>query len=82
MSNLSQPIWEMAVHLAVAGGVFDCVFLYYLFSHRPTVTPNKWLQRRNSGLSTPDYGIFIDSPLFQCHRVDSRKKTPLLKILG
>ena len=59
MSNLSQPIWEMAVHLAVAGGVFDCVFLYYLFSHRPTVTLNKWLQRRNSGLSTPDYGIFL-----------------------
>ena len=28
-------------------------------SQRPTITPNKWLQRRNSGLCTPDCGIFL-----------------------
>ena len=27
------PIWETAVHLAVAGDVFDGVFLYCPFSH-------------------------------------------------
>ena len=27
------PVWEIAVHLAVAGDAFDGVFLYYLFSH-------------------------------------------------
>ena len=27
------PVWEIAVHLAVAGDVFDGVFLCCLFSH-------------------------------------------------
>ena len=27
------PVWETAVHLAVAGGVFDGVFLCCPFSH-------------------------------------------------
>ena len=27
------PVWETAVHLAVAGGVFDGVFCAVLFSH-------------------------------------------------
>ena len=27
-------VWEFAVHLGVAGGVFDGVFLYCPFSHR------------------------------------------------
>ena len=27
------PVWEIAVHLAVAGGVFDGVFCVDLFSH-------------------------------------------------
>ena len=31
-----KPVWETAVHLAVAGGVFDGVFFFFfavLFSH-------------------------------------------------
>ena len=28
------PVWETAVHLAVAGGVFDCVFCAVLFPTR------------------------------------------------
>ena len=44
----------------------------FFISQRPTVTPNKRLQRRNCGLFTPACGIiFIDSPPFQRHKVDS-----------
>ena len=27
------PVWEIAVHLVVAGDVYDVVFLCYHFSH-------------------------------------------------
>ena len=30
---MRQPVWEIAVHLAVAGDVFDGVFLCRPFSH-------------------------------------------------
>ena len=33
MLNVRPPVWEIAVHLAVAGDIFDGVFLCYLFSH-------------------------------------------------
>ena len=33
MLNVRLAVWETAVHLAVAGGVFDGVFLCCPFSH-------------------------------------------------
>ena len=33
MLNVGPPVWELAVHLAVAGDVLDGVFLCCTFSH-------------------------------------------------
>ena len=34
INSQRQPVWEIAVHLAVAGDVFDGVFLCCLFTPR------------------------------------------------
>ena len=33
MKSSRLPVWEIAVYLAVAGGVYDVVFLFCPFSH-------------------------------------------------
>ena len=54
------PIWETAVHLAVAGGVFDCVFLFCPFSPLD-VFDEIWgvIESVSEGFLTYSFVIFV-----------------------